>query len=86
MLTCLTNGETEAQLGQVTCSVSDELGTQIQPDPMLPHLPCPRTTFLDHRQGSDQGTRLAQTLPEHCSLHTLKGSCSKVVGGGCPGA
>lgn len=49
---------------------------------MLSHLPCPGTTFLDPRQGSDQGTRLDQTLPEHCSLHTLKGSCSKGGGGG----
>lgn len=71
MLPSLTKGETEARLGQVTCLVTDELGTQIQPHPKLPH---PLCTFLDHPQGSDQGTRLAQTLQEHCSLQIIKGS------------
>lgn len=70
----------------MTCSVSDELDTRVPRDPKLPYLPWSRTTFLDLPQGSDQGSRLAQTLKEHCSLQTLKGSHSKVLGGRGPGS
>lgn len=63
LLPCFTDGETEAPLGQVTRSVNDQLGTQIGPDPKLPPLPCARTFFLDHSQGSNQGTSLDQPCP-----------------------
>ena len=67
LLPCFTYGATEARLGQGPYSVNDTLDTHIWPDPKLPQLLGAKTSFLDHCQCSDQGTRLAwepvQALP-----------------------